>query len=456
MIYLADPDVTLYHGDALEVLRTLPSESVHCCVTSPPFYALRDYSACSCVREGRLEIHEDERGDRHTAGGAIAFHRQREPNPDCPDCSGTGKRADMAEQIGLEKTPEQWVARLVEVFREVRRVLRRDGTLWLEVGDSYNGSGGTGKEGGKRRSGEAYQGTMDGGRHVALNVKHKDLIGAPWLLAFALRADGWYLRSDIVWARPNPMPESVTDRPTKSHSYVFLLTKSPRYFFDQEAVREPNDAVHMRWTKVKRQTVGGEGEFGVKQGAFNRAIADGSEAVGRNIRSVWQIATQPFAAAHFATFPEELARRCIAAGTSERGCCPECGAPWVRELSKRPDKPSSLYAKRSADESNDTNVQGGFRTDGVLRQTGSKMQKWLDENPVTTLGWRPSCNCRGAWGTTYPKPCTVLDPFVGSGTVPYVARKLGRRAIGIDLSAEYLELASKRLAQQSLFAEVPA
>ena len=192
--YLQDPDITLYNGDALEVLRELPDKSVHMCATSPPFYGLRDYQV-----EG---------------------------------------------QIGLEESPDEWVARLVEVFREVRRVLRDDGTLWVEIGDSYAANG---------RYDDKYEAKPDRvteGRDTrwALSseqkhaksrkglrtkeIKPKDLLGQPWLLAFALRADGWYLRSEIIWARPNPMPESVTDRPTKAHSTVFLLSKSPRYYFD--------------------------------------------------------------------------------------------------------------------------------------------------------------------------------------------------------------------------------
>jgi DNA modification methylase len=195
-MYLQDPDVTLYHGDAFEVLRTLPDRSVHMCATSPPFYGLRDYG--------------------------------------------------MPGQIGLEESPDEWVARLVEVFREVRRVLRDDGTLWVEIGDSYNSLASNQK--GLAGSGmnerpkylEKGQDNFGGQRQSRLvpGLKTKDLLGQPWLLAFALRADGWYLRSEIIWARPNPMPESVTDRPTKAHSTVFLLSKSPRYFYDQEAIRE--------------------------------------------------------------------------------------------------------------------------------------------------------------------------------------------------------------------------
>ena len=195
--YLQDPDVTLYNGDALEVLRTLPDRSVHMCATSPPFYGLRDYGS-----EG---------------------------------------------QIGLEESPDEWVARLVEVFREVRRVLRDDGTLWVEIGDSYSAQPGqrktTDKAGEKQNT---NTGSMGAPSVVAPGCKPKDLIGQPWLLAFALRADGWYLRSEIIWARPNPMPESVTDRPTKAHSTMFLLSKKPRYYFDQKQFASPTSTTAAR------------------------------------------------------------------------------------------------------------------------------------------------------------------------------------------------------------------
>jgi DNA modification methylase len=424
-VYLRDPDVELHHGDALEVLRGMESESVHCCVTSPPFYGLRDYN--------------------------------------------------VDGQIGLEATPEQWVQHLVEVFREVRRVLRADGTLWLEVGDSYAAAQGLTSRGEPRLAksriiDEAEPWRADGGdgggatrklkATPAWGVKPKDLIGAPWLLAFALRADGWYLRSDIVWSRPNPMPESVTDRPTKAHSYLFLLAKSPRYYWDQEALREP--AEWARWgdqtvpkhegtntktgwmqpkTKAELKRKASEHRAGIPGGQSLEAEPSGS----RNVRSVWTIPTQPYPEAHFATFPEELARRCIAAGTSERGCCPECGTPWVRRVE------SELEEVRPPQIS--TAPTGYNQAANRIRDGHVPSVKH-----VRTLGWRPSCLCadyvaRPGQPIADPVSCVVLDPFVGSGTTCFVARKLGRRAVGIDLNAEYLKLAADRLKQQSLFAE---
>lgn len=447
MIYLQDPDVTLYHGDALEVLGTLPSESVHCCVTSPPFYGLRDYGT------GRWEGGLDPDCDHLPAGarrgverrsstleGGVATITAQEAGThgrqqECVRCAA--RRID--EQIGLEETPSAWVERLVEVFREVRRVLRSDGTLWLEVGDSYAG-GATGRNDqdiGIRNRGGGY-GLQNfpkaKARLVPKGLKSKDLIGAPWMLAFALRADGWYLRSDIIWARPNPMPESVVDRVTKSHSYVFMLAKSARYYWDAEAIREPHSPDGRTVTRVVGQ-----------DGSIQHRDGERWPGTGRNSRSVWVIPTQPYPEAHFATFPEELARRCIAAGTSERGCCPECGAPWVRavDVQQTPDKGGGTVADRQ--------FAADPRDSGKVRGWGEQRTR----REVETLGWHPTCI--GADGThgcesPYAVPCTILDPFVGSGTVPYVARKLGRRAIGIDLNVEYLKLAAERTAQQSVFA----
>ena len=268
-------------GDVRRALAHLDAESVQCCVTSPPYWGLRDYG------------HDG--------------------------------------QIGLEKTPEAYVSELVAVFREVRRVLRADGTLWLNLGDSYSGSGPSGASyqsttTRRREAGDGVDGVFRVSRTLgtrgltyaqkkpipAPGLKHKDLVGIPWRVAFALQADGWYLRSDIIWAKPNPMPESVTDRPTKAHEYVFLLTKSARYYYDHVAVKEP-----------ALNTPGGR-----LTGSRRKKMAEGSAQSGtsvdtpgtvesRNARSVWTITPRPYKGAHFATMPVELAERCIMAGSRE-------------------------------------------------------------------------------------------------------------------------------------------
>jgi DNA modification methylase len=340
----------------------------------------------------------------------------------------------------------------VDVFREVRRVLRADGVCWVNLGDSYvssppgnkdtNSSGLHGARTSakyaerlltkdaratrpcvKRGRGEVANATAPTESGPGPGLKPKDLVGIPWRVAFALQADGWYFRSDVIWAKPNPMPESVTDRPTKAHEYVFLLTKSARYFFDQEAVREP-----LLPSSIARGEYGhasfGKGQFNGsptderhQSGKQVAKVSDVQNPAGRNVRSVWEIATQPYPEAHFATYPEELVRRCILAGTSERGCCPECGAPWERETSfgYYPSKRGRVGVQRDRSEPDG-------RTDG----TG-----WTDKPRVDkrtwTIGWHPTCRCLpGPPDGLQPVPCTVLDPFGGSGTTALVARKHGR------------------------------
>ncbi|MFM2124578.1 MAG: Bordetella phage vB BbrM [Acidobacteriota bacterium] len=253
-------DLKILQGDCVQSLKQLADESVQCCVTSPPYFGLRDYG------------HDG--------------------------------------QIGLEPTPDDYVAKIVEVFREVRRMLRKDGTLWLNLGDSYARQGGRESNQPRHWDGrEQDPGSMHGTRQAAdIGLKPKDLIGIPWRVAFALQADGWYLRQDIIWHKPNPMPESVQDRCTKAHEYVFLLSKSDRYYYDAGAIEEEASQPD----RVRSDKVGGNKYIeGIKH-------SDGSTFTGsatRNKRSVWTINTQPFKGAHFATFPVELPRLCILAGT---------------------------------------------------------------------------------------------------------------------------------------------
>ena len=244
-------------------------------------------------------------------------------------------------------------------------------------------------------------------------LKPKDLIGIPWRVAFALQADGWWLRSDICWAKPNPMPESVTDRCTKSHEYIFMLTKSARYFYDAEAVKEPASP-SSRATPSRPQKLGG-GSRGCHGGTRNR-------------RDVWTISTKPYRAAHFAVFPPEIPEICIKAGTSERGCCPVCGAPWVRVVERTADVDAT--AKGSFFDRGKT----GARDGGDRTQPGERYLK-------RTIGFSPSCSC----GAGKPVPCTVLDPFAGSGTTGAVAKSLGRDYILIEANPDYIELIEERI-----------
>ena len=258
-------------GNCLNVLQDMPDESIDCCVTSPPYYGLRDYG--------------------------------------------------MEDQIGLEETPEAYIQRLVNVFREVRRVLKNDGTLWLNIGDSYAGSGkGRNADGGATLRPLSLQagskGTIVGEIHKSGDgtAKPKDLIGIPWMLAFALRQDGWYLRQDIIWHKPNPMPESVTDRCTKSHEYSFLLSKNVHYYFDHEAIKENADPKYSSRFKYKFNTGNKEVSGGGRLGNASNTAGLKNYTGKRNKRDVWSVAVKPIHDAHFATFPENLIKPCVLAG----------------------------------------------------------------------------------------------------------------------------------------------
>lgn len=343
--------------------------------------------------------------------------------------------SDLAEwfvpaEIGLEQTPAEYVARLVDVFREVRRVLRDDGTVFLNLGDSYATQGGS-REYGSSDNGNGRGPAVGGVRSPAAGLKPKDLVGIPWRVAFALQDDGWWLRSDIIWAKPNPMPESVMDRPTKAHEYIFLLTKRARYYFDADAVREESNT-ESGWYKQREKGQGaGSRIYGNNHddGMTLRNDADRvlTNSSGRNIRTVWDIATQPYSGAHFATMPTEIPRRCIRAGTSERGCCPACGAPWRRVVER---SPMEVRPGPSRDE---RSQNGQLRT-----QVNGTMTK---PPQSTTTGWQPTCDCDAG----EPVPCIVLDPFGGSGTTAAVAIEQGRDAVICELNPAYVELARRRI-----------
>lgn len=337
--------VRIIKGDSRTALSSLPDGSVHCCVTSPPYYGLRDYG--------------------------------------------------MAGQIGLEMSPDDYVDQLVSVFRQVRRVLRDDGTVWLNLGDSYAGGGnggGSAQIGMRGPTDEKRRALRRQGRGVGGDLKPKDLIGIPWMVAFALRADGWFLRQDIIWSKPNPMPESVTDRCTKAHEYLFLLSKSGSYYFDANAIKEPGagspsdprnrwdrqdylipgqkpqkrlSRAHLPGNKTHKGAAAyeaGDGKMRTKAGLVDysaRVAAHPDQMMVRNRRSVWSVSTKPFREAHFATYPVDLVEPCILAG------CPAGGV--------------------------------------------------------------------------------VLDPFFGAGTTGVAAGGLGRGCIGVELNPDYIAIATARL-----------
>jgi DNA modification methylase len=412
---------------------------VQCVVTSPPYYGLRDYgtatwvggdAACdhvaSQLRRGvNLATWEgDTRGGGKKAAtvGGIPFRGE------CGKCGAVREDA----QIGLEPTPEAFVAELVAVFREVRRVLRDDGTLWLNLGDSYAGSwGAQGREHAGKHApnisalsanqvkAAAIREAGTGSLTRTPGLKAKDLIGIPWRVAFALQADGWYLRSDIIWHKPNPMPESVTDRPTKAHEYLFLLSKSPTYYYDSAAIAEPCTTDGPWGGRNPRPGIDVNGGGQASRANFGHGLTE------RNRRTVWTVATQPYSGAHFATFPSALIEPCILAG-SARQACETCGAPWERAVEyerTRPAPPSGHREVARWDADTDTSSLGGRRN-----RTGESS--------------RPTCACETNTGAGRS---VVLDPFGGAGTTGLVADRLGRDAILIDLNPDHTAMAKRRV-----------
>ena len=540
---------TLYQADA----RALPlsDKSVHCVVTSPPYWGLRDYGIGQW-QGGDAECTHDRDHDHEvslrtsTINYARSTGHAEEPWPGgvCGLCGAV----NTPTGIGLEPTLGEWVANIVTVMREVRRVLRDDGTVFLNLGDSYaNDTKWGGATGGKHVNGLHGQ-TSIGRTKTKTGLPPKNLIGQPWRVAFALLEDGWTLRSAIVWAKPNPMPESVTDRPTSAYEMVFLLAKSgtPQFWTHREEPGIRTEPVpDYRWqdrltgiehdeepTNYSEDTMpcpdcGGQGRITIESGQVS--LFDGipslvkdctkckgegeikrwkrtnlwqshdyfydAEAVrtlghaptkmpdgwdtasgahgsyhrngrekgrvtdkqrghsrrhagfndrwdampkgeqqsnGANARNVWVMATQGKSDAHFATFPDDLPRRCILAATSEKGVCGQCGAPWVRVVDA---------SGGGGNKGCNASIPPGANNPGAYARLGGGTYYASHK----TLGWEPTCACDAA-----VVPATVLDPFVGSGTTCAVAQQLGRRSVGVDLNPEYLDLAVARIAKVPL------
>ena len=301
--------IKVINGNCLEMLDQLPEQSVNTCVTSPPYWGLRDYGTAEWIGgdencDHQVGRFEHKVSDKQKSNTASAGHQARDV---CPKCRAIRKDS----QLGLEDTPEEYVKNMVEVFREVRKVLRDDGTVWLNLGDSYNTTQAGNKTWGDGVGANKHyeKGSIPKKRNKATGLKPKDLIGIPWRVAFALQADGWYLRQDIIWHKPNPMPESVTDRCTKAHEYIFLLSKNAKYYFDNEAIKE--DSVTIIKKRTRKTGTGVDSNIGNKGSAGNNGK--------RNKRSVWTVNTKPFKGAHFATFPPDLIEPCVLAGCPENG-----------------------------------------------------------------------------------------------------------------------------------------
>lgn len=543
--------VRIINADVMDGLRQLPDGSVQCIVTSPPYFGLRDYGTGSWAGGDAKCDHRPITGsgggggdNKRPNGMPRAVSAARGGYPDLCRCGA--KRVDL--QIGLEPTPDDFVDTMVRLGRELRRVLRADGTMWLNLGDSYcntdkwGGGGDTGKETiaadgsvpswAVRRRKENYPG-----------LKPKDLMGMPWRVALALQADGWWLRRDVVWFKTNPMPESTQDRPTTAHEYLFLLTKAERYFYDAEAIREaatyaaansPQSVASPHGQGFTRRAQDNAFRHGAGYGD-QPAVADNSrpapgkkeesvdrrkhgfnerwhggrlrkshstnashtpdanphtglhragtprEGITRNKRSVWVMATVPFDGefctackrfydgadkrdiwverasgskrkwclcgrhdawlSHFATFPPMLPETCILAGTSEKGCCADCGTPWVRKV----EKSGGTIGKAWHNHEDDLGRGQRGGDDGNVAAAAYATYRRKD------LGFKPGCECASAQVV----PCTVLDPFGGAGTTGLVADRLQRDAILIELNPDYAAMAALRIKREApLTAEV--
>ena len=333
----------IIEGDSAKKLKLFPEKSVHQIITSPPYWGLRDYG--------------------------------------------------HAGQVGLEESLNDYISSLCDIFDQAKRVLRDDGTFWLNIGDSYVGNMSRTSKG-RAGMGEEREGVF---RRMPEGLQEKDLAGVPWRLALECQNRGWILRSDIIWAKTNPMPESVTDRCTKAHEYVFMFSKQRDYFFDAEPIREKS---------------------------------------GSNKRDVWRYPSAHYGGAHFATFPEELIIPMIQAGTSQHGCCSQCGAPYVREK-ELTEEYKAVRGDGYGDK--DDFMDTGFRGVKPLNFSGQKYR---------TTNWVATCTCDDT-----VEPCIVMDIFMGSGTTAKVAKRCGRHYTGIELNPEYVAVINNRqsLKQKELF-----
>lgn len=333
-------------GDVFEQCKRIRKKSVHCVVTSPPYWALRDYQ--------------------------------------------------IKGQIGLEKTPEQYIETMVRVFRSVRRVLRDDGVVFLNIGDTY---------------------------------QDKSLVGIPWMLALALKADGWYLRQQLIWEKPNCTPTSISDRCTNNYEPIYILTKSPNYYFDIVPLMEKTKEESVKRSQYE---YGGSKAHDLRKqdkegtGCRTRVIGKWEMPDKRFPRAVWKIPVKGIKDKHFAIFPMKLPSRCIQAGTSEHGCCPHCGACWIRRIEKK------RIATRPGTDTKTTGVHG------LAKGNRDPLRHIVK---IKTVGWKPGCKCK----KNKPIPCIVFDPFLGSGTTARAAKRLHRDWIGIELNPESAKMARRRI-----------
>ncbi len=434
MTFYSDNHVTIYNKDC-RAMSELRENSIQCVVTSPPYWGLRKYSGVPDLIWGdnhcEHEWVEAETKEMNYVQGNSEFARPHRGHKNFTSTTNTCSFCNAWKgSYGLEPTPEMYIEHTIEILREIRRVLRKDGVVFWNIGDSYWGGGQGGNNWGSTINAldTSSYGHNQKGKHPIL--KPKDLCLIPFRVAIAAQEDGWWVRSIIIWSKPNPMPESVTDRPTESHEYILMLTKSKKYYWDADAVREASTTFH----------------YGDKVGGnkYDQSPFYCSPETGRNIRSVWEFPTQPYPEAHFAVFPEKLPEICIKAATPEVGCCSKCGAPWER-ITKVSRSNESYWGKqgKTPEDVKSTGKYGdASASDGDRKRVGSDIRLGPTVS-VETLGWQPTCKCNAE-----KVPSIVLDPFAGAGTTLWVAKKLNRKAVGYELSEEYCKLALDRNTQQ--------
>ena len=454
--------VQILQGDVRAMLATLPDASVQCVVTSPPYFGLRAYGTDPQVWGGDPE-------HPHVFGEATV-RQFTAPAGSEKQASNAGACNVVARsthcpcgawrgELGSEPTPSLFIEHLVSIFDEVGRVMRPDAVLFVNLGDSYAGigKGPSGKNGIGDQ--EQRQGFKNGRGRTSLlsqpsegnparmdeqqrtpgvaGVKAKSLLLVPQRFALAMQDRGWIVRSQIAWCKTSAMPESVRDRPTSAWEVIWMFVKQARYFWDQEAVRQPLSEDSLRLSKSNSPRPRTERK-GFAAGIYHQTdtMPSSLSAVlpnpaGANLRNFWLLGPEPLKEAHFASFPSELPRRCILAATSERGQCPACGAPWVRVVERDPCNKAARIA--------DGEVWGAMNMTGAKAHKAGQFDKY--SGAKREMGWAPSCQCNAG----DPVPQLVLDPFLGSGTTALVADQLGRNAIGIELSPTYAEMARRRI-----------
>jgi DNA modification methylase len=495
-------------GDCREIMKRWIDEGVkiQTCITSPPYYGLRDYGTATWEGGDINCDHKDarSRGDDIKDGDKQGTNAGSRPNKKFI-CECGAKRVD--NQIGLEQTPKEYIDNMVDVFNHIKELLADDGTLWVNIGDSYSSGGRTSTTNQSLRGNTEYGVTRP---PVIQGIKPKDLIGIPWMLAFALREAGWYLRQDIIWHKPNPMPESVTDRCTKSHEYIFLLSKSPQYYFDHLAIKE--QGVTPAGTKGAKGSVERQNQFGVNARPPEYKIYDGM----RNKRDVWSVNVRPYKGAHFATYPTALIEPCILAGSPEK-ICVECNTPYKRQTKiernltleeveqirnniieiNKEKKPYAIIDKEFRNQvieyrnlpnhdelreylQSNRNLVGltidqietAFNTQAPhhwFEKGGSYPDKedWLQikqmlllddkyDKEMTEIFYKSGLKCDNKYldeglvkqckcDTNETKAGIVFDPFMGSGTTAQVALQHGRQYLGCELNKEYEKLQQERI-----------